>query len=89
MKDFVESLIAIIGAVVLIGILFLLVPLLTFFFGWLAGLLAKVAIGVPLCNALNMLLNVSYFTPDKLPMMGGALGWVGSFFKTSVTNKSK
>lgn len=89
MKDFFKSFIAIIGAIVAIGLLFLIVPLLTFAFGWVAGWLAKIAIGNTLCNALNIIFNVSYFTPDKLPMIGGALGWIGSFFKTAVNNKNK
>ena len=42
-------------------------------------------IGVKLTMALNILFNTSYFTPQMLPMLSGALGWLGGFFK-SVTN---
>ena len=89
MKEFFESLVAIIGATVIIVLLFLIVPLFIFAFGWVAGWLTKIAIGDTLCNALNIVFNVSYFTPDKLPMIGGALGSIGSFFKATINNKNK
>ena len=89
MKEFFESLVAIIGATVIIVLLFLIIPLFIFAFGWVAGWLTKIAIGDTLCNALNIVFNVSYFTPDKLPMIGGALGWIGSFFKATINKKNK
>lgn len=35
-----------------------------------------VIFGPTLCNALNTLFNVSFFAPEKLPLMAGALGWI-------------
>lgn len=79
----------IIGEVVIIILLLLLFPFISFFFSYLGGWLAKITIGGALCKALNVLFNVSYFTPDKIPLMAGALGWIGGYFKTSTTLKKK
>lgn len=57
-------------------------PLIGFFLSYVGGLICKVTFGSILCNALNTLFNVAYFTPDKLPMMAGALGWIGGFFSS-------
>lgn len=68
---------------IIFGFLFMLIiemPLI-YFFGWLAGWFTKVFIGDAVCSGLNMIFNTS-FTPDLLPKMGGALAWIGSFFKS-------
>ena len=45
-------------------------------------------VGTQVCLALNTTFGTS-FTPDILPWIGGALGWVGSFFKSVHTNRNK
>lgn len=82
MDKIFETCATVLGAIVMVMIVMLLTPFLTFWCGWLSGWLAKLVIGVPLCNAMNTLFNVAYFTPDKLPLIGGALGWIGGFFKS-------
>ena len=45
-------------------------------------------IGDTLANALNTLFNTTYFHKEMLPMMAGALGWIGGYFK-SVSSTTK
>lgn len=86
MKDDLFTLIVEIATIILLT---LFSPFISFFFCWIGGWIAKITIGGILCKALNMLLNVAYFTPDKIPMMAGALGWIAGFFKNSVSLKKK
>lgn len=58
-------------------------PFVIFWFGWLDGWIAALVVGDPLCRALNVLTHTDYFTPDKLPWITGAIGYIASFFKTS------
>lgn len=51
-----------------------------FWLGYFAGWIAEITVGTALTRGLNILFNVHYFTPDKLPIMSGALTWIGSFF---------
>ena len=63
----------------------LLLPLLSFGGGYLTGLILKWIIGDAVVNGMNLLLNTTRFTPDMLPVVCGALGTIGSFFKSSVS----
>ena len=71
--------IAIIFTAVLICFIF---PWLSFWLAYLGGWIAKVTIGTPLTHSLNTLFGTTRFTPDMIPVMAGALGWLGGFFKT-------
>lgn len=79
------ALIAIIGIIAL----FIFAPMISFFLSYFGGWICKITFGDTLCSALNTLFNVSFFTPDKLPMMAGALGWVGGYFKTTKIDFNK
>lgn len=69
-------------AVLVVGII--IGPLITFWLGYFGGWLAKIIIGAKLCEALTYLgLTV---TPEMLPWIGGALAWIGGFFKSVNTN---
>lgn len=70
-------------------ILIIFAPMISFFLSYFGGWLCKITFGNTLCTALNTLFNVSFFTPDKLPMIAGALGWIGGYFKTTKTNFGK
>lgn len=61
-------------------------PMLSFFICYFGGWLCKIIFGPTLCNALNTLFNVSFFIPEKLPLMAGALGWIGN---TSISKNIK
>ena len=82
---------------ILIGLAILLIfmPFISYWLSYFGGWLTSLVIGNTLCDALNMTFATVRFTPEMLPEMAGALGWVGSFFKGTVRikenskNKSK
>ena len=84
-----EDLMTVIGAIALICVLFVVMPFINFWLAYFGGWIAKLVIGTKLAAALNILFNTTYFTAEMLPMMAGALGWVGSFFKSTATIKNK
>ena len=82
-----EDLMTVVGAVVVICVLFVIMPFISFWLAYFGGWIAKLVIGTKLAAALNILFNTTYFTAEMLPMMAGALGWIGSFFKSTTTVK--
>lgn len=87
--DFLTSFMAIIGIIVLVIIFILIAPFLSFWLHYFGGWLTKIIIGNKLAAALNVLFNTTYFTADMIPIIAGALGWIGSFFKGTTTIKNK
>lgn len=85
-KDNAE--LTIIGALALVAVIIILEPLLVFWLGYFSGWLTKITVGTQVCLALNTTFGTS-FTPDILPWIGGALGWVGSFFHSAYASKNK
>ena len=69
------------GVIVFLIVVIILQPALLFWLGYFSGWLAKLIIGTKLVTAINMVFGTA-FTADMLPMIGGALGWIGSFFKS-------
>lgn len=84
-----EDLMKILGLVVLICVLFFVAPFICFWFAYFGGWIAKIVIGAKLAAALNILFNTTYFTAEMLPMIAGALGWIGSYFKSINTIRNK
>ena len=72
---------AIVGIIVFLIVVIIIESALLFWFGYFSGWLAKLIIGTKLVTAINMVFGTA-FTADILPMIGGALGWIGSFFKS-------
>lgn len=72
-----------IGMLIFLIVFLIFFPALLFWVGYFSGWLAKITIGTKLAAALNMTFHTSWFTAEMLPMIGGALAWVGSFFKGS------
>lgn len=70
------------GVIFVAIIAYLFVPMLSFFITYIGGWVCKITFGPTLCYALNTLFNATYFEPDKLPLMAGALGWIGGYFKS-------
>lgn len=64
-------------------------PMIGFGLSYVGGWICKVTFGPTLCHGLNTLFNVTYFAPDKIPLIAGALGWVGGFFKSINYPKAK
>lgn len=80
------------GIAIALITLFIIVitPLFVFWLGYFYGWLAKCLLGNILTNGLNTVFHTSYFTKDMLPIMGGVLAWIGSFFKViNAPKKSK
>lgn len=72
----------------IIGMFFLL-PFISFWLSYFGGWITSLVIGKKLVAALNLLFNTTYFTKDMIPMMAGALGWIGGFFKSISTSRNK
>ena len=72
---------AIVGVIAFLIVVIIIQPALLFWLGYFSGWLAKLIIGTKLVTAINMIFGTA-FTADMLPMIGGALGWIGSFFKS-------
>ena len=71
---------AIVGVIAFFVVVIIIEPALLFWLGYFSGWLAKLVIGTKLVAAINMVFGTA-FTADMLPMIGGALGWIGGFFK--------
>lgn len=78
--EFVEGM-GCLGVIVMAVIFIIFTPLLSFVLCYFGGWLCKITFGPILCHALNTLFNVSFFTPEKIPLMAGALGWIGNYFR--------
>lgn len=79
---------ALFGLIILLIIVVIIYPFLLFWCGYIDGWIAQQIVGDSLCHGLNSLFGTGFFTPDKLPWIGGALGWIGSFFKVpNLSNK--
>ena len=92
MKESTSSLVGkLVGMIILLIIWIVFYPFLVFWLGYFSGWIAKLIIGTKLAAALNMAFHTTWFTAEMLPMIGGALAWVGSFFKgtTKTVEKSK
>lgn len=76
-----NKVLAAIGAVVIVSLALVVSPFISFWLAYFGGWIAKITIGPTLASALNILFNTTFVTADKIPMMAGALGWIGGFFK--------
>ena len=68
-------------------LLIFIAPLIGFWVAYFCGWIAKIIFGTKLAAALNMLFQTTYFTKDMIPMVAGALGWIGGFFKSTTAAK--
>lgn len=82
-KDLIDFFVAIFA---LIAFVFL-VPILTYWCGYLDGWIAMKTIGDPLIDSINSIFGTSFLAAD-LPKIGGVLGWIGGFFKAIDTSKN-
>lgn len=81
----------IIGGILLFIVLLVFAPWISYWLSYFGGWITSLVVGATLCDALNTLFDTTRFTPDMLPQMAGALGWIGSFFKgvSSTTNNRR
>ena len=84
-----EKFVGCLGVLVALIVTIIITPILCFLGGYISGLILKLTVGGFVVNGLNLILNTTRFTADKLPIICGALAVVGSFFKSSLSTKSK
>ena len=71
-----------------IALLFLS-PLIHFAISFIGGMITEFIMGDILVKALNILFNTTYFAPNMIPWISGALGFIGGFFKKTVYKNKK
>lgn len=75
------------GIIVLILVTIFLIPWITFWLCYFGGWIAKLVIGKYLVVGFATLgFNVPI---EKIPLIAGCLGWIGSFFKNSSISKKE
>ena len=79
----------IIAIMLVIAVVLVIAPFISYWCSYFGGWIASITIGGILCDSLNTLFATERFTPDMLPAMAGALGWIGSFFKAVNTTSKK
>lgn len=84
-----EKFVGCLGMLVILIVTIIVAPILCFLGGYVSGLILNWTVGGLVVNGLNLMLNTTRFTADKLPIICGALAVVGSFFKSSLDIKSK
>lgn len=84
-----EKFVGCLGMLVILIVTIIVSPILCFLGGYVSGLILNWTVGGFVVNGLNLILNTTRFTADKLPIICGALAVVGSFFKSSLSTKSK
>ena len=84
-----EKFVGCLGMLIMLIVTIIVAPILCFLGGYVSGLILNWTVGGFVVNGLNLMLNTTRFTADKLPIICGALAVVGSFFKSSVSTKSK
>ena len=73
-----------IGAVATMILLVVIMPFINFWLAYFGGWIASLVVGGPLCEALNTMFGTTRFVPTMIPWIAGGLGWIVSYFKTSV-----
>ena len=90
MTDLFEAILSIVGGIVLIAVMILIAPFISFWLGYFGGWLCSLVIGDILTEGLNSLFNTTHFTKDMIPLCAATLGWVGGHFKAKIsTSKEK
>lgn len=78
-------------ATVITGFIGLLVflPIIVFAFGAFGGWILKLFVGGHVAYGMNVLLGTDRFNPAQLPVLCGTLAVLGSYFKSTTTNKTE
>ena len=71
-------------SVILIALVLLILSPIIYFLGWCIGWFAMVTIGDMLIKGINLVFGTA-FAKDILPVLGGVLCWIGSFFRGAST----
>ena len=79
-----ETFFTFIGAVATMIFFVVIMPFINFWLAYFGGWIASLVVGGPLCEALNTMFGTTRFVPTMIPWIAGGLGWIVSYFKTSV-----
>jgi hypothetical protein len=85
MSEAIAAIVKLLGALLLLAVMVFISPLIGVIFGAFSGWV----VGLFWTNTLTAGLAAVGITGLKLWQIGATLGFVGGFFKTSVTSKSK
>lgn len=88
-SDGFEVFATIFGVIAMVAVLVIVEPFIGFWLAYFGGWIASLTIGDILCRGLNSLFQTTHFTKEMLPLFAGTLGWIGGFFKSVSTVKSK
>ena len=75
---------AFIGAMATLILSIVIMPFINFWLAYFSGWVTSLVVGESLCTALNTIFNTTRFIPSMIPWIAGGLGWIVSYFKTSV-----
>ena len=77
----------IMGLLFMIILIIFIAPWLTFWLAYFGGWVAKITIGKYLVSGLSLIgLDISL---DSIPLLAGVLGWIGGFFKATISTTKK
>ena len=79
---------AILAILFAIPLLYVLIPMLAFFGGWVSGHIVLWILG-PNLPTLLAALKLTSLTAETVPLLFGVLAVIGGFFSTNVTNQIK
>lgn len=87
--DSFEGFAVIFGLIAFMAFVIIIGPFMDFWLAYFGGWIASLTIGDILCKGLNSLFQTTHFTKEMLPLFAGTLGWIGGFFKSISTVRSK
>ena len=76
------------SAIVIAILMLIFWPVISYFTGYIAGMMIEWLIGDAVINGMNYIFNTTRFTTDMLPITCGTLNVIGSFFRSTSTSSS-
>ena len=83
-----ETVLVYCGAAATVLLLLVFVPVLTFVFAYIGGMLLDWLVGEKLVNGLNLMFDTTRFTRDLIPLTCATLATIGRYFKSSMSNSN-
>ena len=87
MDNFFEAMGAVFTAILVVAAAIFLGALTSIFFGWLTGVIIVWVCGDWITSGLNLMFDTTRFTTSQIPTITATLALIGSFFKSSFTQK--
>lgn len=83
-----ETVLVYCGAAATVLLLLVFVPVLTFVFAYIGGMLLDWLVGEKLVNGLNLMFDTTRFTRELIPLTCATLATIGRYFKSSMSNSN-